>query len=164
MILFSIKGGGFVSPLALITESMEAQLSDLSGILREVAEQVILPVFGKHYDASGLKTHGGLLKQALTQAGATGNILEIAGNKLTVGVSYEAVPYAKYALEGRGAIRAKPGKSLRFYDDAGKPVFAKSVRASGPRPVVFLTQDEFDQIAVGVTQRLIERGASALPK
>ena len=164
MVLLTLNGGGFESPLAQIPESLEMQFADLSEILREVAEEVILPAFGKHYDASGLKTHSRVLKQALTEEGAKGNILTVGANQLSVGISYEQVPYAEAALEGRKAFSATKKKALRFYDSNGKAIFVKSVKASPPHPVVFLTQNEFDQIAVGVTQRLLERGAQALPK
>lgn len=166
-----LTGMGQTSPLAAFSQEMAEELKDLSPFLKEVAEEIILPAFGRHYDQSGIKSHsqvygpgGNLLKTAVTKAQSFGNVLEIRPRGLTAGVSYEALPYAKWVFEGRGAVLAKKAKALRFYDDSGKPIFVKRVGPAPPHPVIFLTEGEFTQIADRLTQKLVEMGAHPIGK
>ena len=147
------------SPFGAITDNLNSQIDDVSEILREVADSTLLPILGKHYDASGLKSHSGLLKQALTKQGARGNILNIADNKMSAGIDYDQIPGSKQAIEGRGAIKAKKGHSLRFYDDNGKPIFAKSVKSAPAHPVIFLSDAELETVKNAVTEKIIAKSS-----
>lgn len=163
MALLMLHAGGQSQILARFSDAIAENLRDLSPILREVAKDIVFPAFARHYAASGLKQRTGAAKQAATQIGAKGNVLEIRPNGLTAGVSYQQMPYLRWIFEGRGPIRAKKAKALRF-DVNGKPVFVKSVGAAPARPVVFLTEEEMEQIGHRITVRLMERGAQPVRK
>lgn len=162
MPILSLKTGGITTTLAAFPQALEALLSDLSPILAEVAEEIILPAFGRNYDRSGLKKRTGVLRTAVTTAGAKGNFLEIRATGLTVGVDAQALGGEIYALRGRGPVVARKGKSLRFFDDNGKAIFAKRVKAAPPHNVIYLTESDYEKVAELVTKRLVEMGASAI--
>lgn len=152
--MINLAGGG----ISAIPQKITNYLEEIEKIAQEIGETVILPViFQKHYDSSGLKSHTGILKAALTKPGATGNVLTVAGGKITAGIDYSAVPGSKEALEGRGAIKAKTGHSLRFYDENGKPIFVKSVRAAPAHPVIYLTSGETAEIGEAASAKIVDK-------
>ena len=131
-----------------ITESLQ-RMTELAEnpapVLERLGQQVILPVFYRHYMQSGLRQRSRRLMTAVAQRGAPGNYFRVTNTSLEVGVVYEEFPYFKWALEGRGPVRAKPGKMLRFFNDYGKPIFRKQVGPAPARPVIFLTPGEITE-------------------
>lgn len=108
-----------------------------STLLEEIGEQVILPMLASRFDRSGLKSRSGLMRAAVSQRGAPGNVFEVNGNRLTVGIDYGAVPHARYQLEGSlpHVIRPrKPGGRLVFFwKKLGRMVFLRKVNHPGTR-------------------------------
>lgn len=150
------------------TEPLDKLLSDIGRVdelLNQVADDAVFHILARHYDASGIKQggvfggrHYNLLKLAITKRGAYGNITKIEGIRLTVGVSYEQIYYARWALEGRGPVRAKPGKFLRWINpDTGKIMFAKSVGSAPAHPIYFLDAGELREIGSKLTQLIDAR-------
>jgi hypothetical protein len=149
-----LQGGDRAEPLAAFADTMLERLQDLSPLLKEVAEEILQPALGRHYEASGLKERSGVMKTAVTQTGARGHLLEVRPNGLTIGIDYNALPYAKYAIEGRGPVVPKTRKALHWKDESGHDVFATRVRASGPHDIYYLTEAEFSQVARALTEKL----------
>jgi len=148
------------------TDQIDAMMRDIERVddlLNQLADDAVFPILARNYDASGIKQggvfggrHVGLLKPAITKRGAFGNIVKVAGSTLTVGVSYQAVPYARWVIEGRGPVRAKNKKMLHWIDpDTGKDVFRKSVGPAPPHPVYFLSPGDLKEIEAHLAQ-LIE--------
>lgn len=154
MAKYHLHAAGLSSPITDIATGAIEKLQDLSKVLREVAQEYILPTFGQHYDTSGLRKGSGVLKSAVSKPGAKGNVLELRPTGLTAGVDYASLPYARYVFEGRGVVRAKNKKALRFLDSNGKPIFAKSVRAVAAHQVIYLTQGELDEVARRIEQKI----------
>src|SRR5579883_77559 len=98
--LVTLSGGDQTTALAAFADDLKHELQDLSPLLKQVAEDVIQPSFGRNYDRSGLRAGNGVLKQALTKTGARGNYLQISAQRLVAGVDYSAVPYFRYVIEG----------------------------------------------------------------
>lgn len=164
MAILYLEGGGQAEPLAAFADVLLDRLQDLSGLLKEVAEEILQPALGRHYDASGLKTRSGVMKTAVTKTGARGNILEVRPTGLTLGIDYGALPYARFAIEGRGPVTPKNKKALHWVDAQGRDVFARRVKASGPHDIYFLTEAEFAAVARALTEKLIALGGTQLPK
>lgn len=111
--------------------------------LDAIADHVFLGETGalaRNYQRSGLKIKSGLLFRAITNRAWRGNYVKKDGNAVTVGLDFRTVSYAKWAIEGRGAVVAKPGKFLRFVID-GKVFYRKRVGPAPPRPVYFMTPE-----------------------
>lgn len=159
-----LEGGGQAEPLAAFADAMLERLQDLSELLKEVAEEVLAPALGRHYEASGLKTRSGVMKTAVTKTGARGNILEVRPTGLTLGIDYNALPYARFAIEGRGPVAARNKRALHWKDESSKDVFATRVRASGPHDIYYLTEAEFTAVARALAEKLIALGGTKLPK
>ena len=127
-----------------------ARIARVDDLMDRLTDDVVLPILAKHYDASGIKQGGlrtGAFKSAITQRGAPGNVFSKTAGRLTVGVSYDQLPYARWVLEGRGPVRPVRAKVLHWIDpDSGKDVFAKSVGPAPAHPVYFLTGEELGQI------------------
>lgn len=117
---------------------MRQAVTNVAPVLERIGQEVVLPAYGRNYASSGLRKRTGLLVTALTKRGARGSIFEVRGNELTTGVDVQAIPYAKWAIGGRGPVVAKRAKALRFYDRSGKVIFRKRVGPAPARPVVFL--------------------------
>lgn len=159
-----LEGGGQAEPLAAFADAMLEGLQDLSGLLKEVAEEVLQPALGRHYEASGLKTRSGVMKTAVTKTGARGNLLDVRPTGLTLGIDYGALPYARFAIEGRGPVVPRNKKALHWVDAQGKDVFATRVKASGPHDIYYLTEAEFAAVARALSEKLIALGGTKLPK
>jgi hypothetical protein len=133
-------------------------------LLDQLADEVILPILAQHYDSSGIKQSSpqasmfggsqGLLKQAVTKRGAFGNTIEKSPGHLTVGVSYQDIPYARWVLEGRGPVKPVNKKVLHWVDANGKDVFAKSVGPAPAHAVYFLTPEELGRVEVALEMKL----------
>jgi hypothetical protein len=158
-----LTGAGQSTPLVGFADDMKHELADMSDILKRAAEEVIQPAFGRNYDRSGLKKGTGILKQALTKTGSTGNYLRITAQSVTAGLDYGREPYFRWATEGRGDVYPRTKKFLKF-DINGKTVFTKHSRPAPPRPVVFLSPEDFQLLAGRLTEMLVARGATRLPK
>lgn len=147
---------------SIIVGGIEGRIDDIlqrikqvDRLLDELVDADILPILGRHYDQSGIHTHGGALKRALTQRGAQGNQITKMAGRLQVGIDYNALPEARWVIEGRNAVTAKPGHALRFFDEAGKPVFAKHVKAVPAHPLFFLTPDELAQVEADLQAKIM---------
>lgn len=129
-------------------DKQRAAINDKSAILDAIGMQVVLPMLARRYDESGLKKRTGIMKQAIAIRGAPGNIYQIDGNRLTVGVDYAVVPQSKWQLEGTlpHEIRPKkPGGVLRFYwARIGKWVTLKRVWHPGTRARLIYRMDQAD--------------------
>lgn len=143
-----------------VVEYLKRNIADMTPILAEAADRVILPQLGLNYGRAGIKTRRSILKNAITKRGARGNILEIRPDSITAGINYGVLPWAQSVLEGRRAVYPIRAKVLRWWDDAGKPIFRKSAGPAGPHPVYYVTQAMLDETAAFITKRLLE-GAHA---
>jgi hypothetical protein len=143
-LLMGVNGAS--GPFSAQIADLKADLGNLEAFLNHVADTVVYPALARNYVDSGLKSHRGVVKAAVSTRGAKGNTLSIQGGHLSVSVDYGAVPEAQYALEGRKAFKAARGHTLRFFDDNGKPIFTKSVRASRPHEVFYLTEQDVAKI------------------
>ena len=157
----SIQANAWTEQVDEILKSIE----HVDAILDELGEDVVLPILARHYDASGIKQggiyggrHVGILKPAITKRGSFGNIFEKLPGMLTVGVSYEAIPYARWVIEGRGPVRPKRKKVLHWIDpDTGKDVFRKSVGPAPPHPIYWLSAQELKEVSEALTRLVLER-------
>lgn len=140
-IILTDQGAPFSSDIG----EMKRRIENLQQIIERIADENVLPALGRNYNASGLKTHTGVLKQAITKRGAQGNVVKIDGNHLTVGVDYQTIPYARWALEGRGPVYAKNKRFLRF-EINGKVIFAKRVGPAPAHDVYYLTGSDLAEI------------------
>jgi hypothetical protein len=142
-------------------EEFEAAVAHLPEILDRVIDKVVLPILRAHYDASGIKTHSAILKDAITKRGAKGNLITHHGMGVTVGVDYAQAPYAQWVIEGRKRVVAKPRHALAFRID-GKLVIVKSVRAAPPHDIYSLTSSELESVQAGVLaeMQLFRKGGS----
>jgi hypothetical protein len=121
-------------------EKLKAAINDTAPILQAVADEVVLGETGllaRNYASSGLKQRSKLLYRGITQRGATGNYVRVTGDTVTVGVDPAKIKHVKWALEGRGVVRPRYKKALRFEID-GRVIFAKKVKASPPHQVYYL--------------------------
>jgi hypothetical protein len=143
-LMMSVNGAG--GPFTAQIAEIKADMANLEAFLDHVADTVVYPALARNYDDSGLKVHRGVVKAAVSKRGAKGNTLSIQGGRLSIGVDTGAVPESQYALDGRPAFRAPRGKTLRFWDDNGKPLFTKRVRASPPHEVFYLTEQDVTKI------------------
>lgn len=159
-----LTGFGREEPLAGYAQDIADQFHDLSDLLAEVGERILLPAFARNYTRSGLKSRSSALFKSVSARGAKGNIFEVCATGITVGMDDGAIPYAKWAFDGRGPVRAKNAKALRFDPGNGKPIFRKSVGPSQPHAVIYLTDEDYEAFADAVTAGLIARGATPLPK
>lgn len=139
--------------------ALRQRLGNLTALLNRIADQVVLPALARNYDASGLKAHSGILKRGISQRGARGNYIRASGLSVTVGVNYGAIPYAKWALEGRGPVRAKRAKALHFFI-GGKEFFRKSVGAAPAHNVYYLAGADLDRIREMAREYMKPKGVS----
>ena len=158
-----LTGGDQSTPLVSFADDIKHALADLTPLLREAAEQVIQPIFGRNYDRSGLRSGNGVLKQALTKTGSRGNFLRVTGNSITAGVDYSGLPYARFVIEGRGEVLPKSKKAIRF-DINGKQVIVKHAKASPAHPLVYLGPEDFERLTSFLTSRLVQLGAKPISK
>lgn len=115
--------------------NVKQNLQDVQSTLEEIGKEVILPAYGRNFDAAGVKKKvRGHLRNALTKRGEPGNIFTISGNTLTTGVDYQPHKYFKYFIEGRGPVKVKRAKFLRFVNEDGKVIFTKRVRSAPAHP------------------------------
>lgn len=159
-----LSADGYAEPLVRMTDELLAKLWNMQPIIEEAVDKVARPILASHYDKSGLKTTSGTLRKAAAVKGAKGNVTQVTQNGATIGVSYAAVPHARWAFEGRGRVVPVRAKVLRWYDESGKPVFSKHSRATKPHPVVFLTASELGEIGAYLATTLVKRGAEAIKK
>ena len=113
------------------------RLTQMSGALNAIGEQVILPAYGRRYRASGLKDRSGGAFRALTQKGAAGNYFQVHGNTLICGVDETLWNrYLKYPVMGHQStrIRVKKAKALKIRIGGMTIIFRKSVRGTKPHP------------------------------
>lgn len=141
-------------------EVIKQNLLHLTQVVEEVAADTILPMLERHYNASGLKVHSGVLKQAITKKGAKGNIFRIsmAGNTsvhLTLGVDTDAIDYHGVPLEGRRAVVPVKAKVLRWIGPNGKPIFSKYSKPVPPHPEIMMLSDgELKQVEEEISKRM----------
>lgn len=121
------------------------KIKDVTPAARRIGDNVISRRIGFNYHTVQLRQKTGRLFAASTRRGAFGNIFTVIGNVLTWGVDYEMLPYAKWAIEGRGPVIAKRAKALRFVDWFGNLVFRKRVRAAPARLYFYLTPDDIER-------------------
>lgn len=115
---------------------MEQRLRNPEPALEAVADKVVMPALGRNYVKSGLRSCTGRLFDGITLRGATGNYVRVTGAAVTVGVDYARLPYARWALEGRGVVRPRRAKVLRWVDCfTGKVIFAMKSKATPPHAV-----------------------------
>ena len=98
----------------------------------------------------------GALYRSLTENGE-GNISQDLPDGIRVGTGLKT-PDGRYNIGrlmqyGRRAIQAKPGHVLRFIVN-GKPVFAKSVKASPARKFLFIDSNTAQAVANVFSQRI----------
>lgn len=117
---------------------MRARLGDTTPLLQAMVDRVLLPALARNYLASGIKTHNGMLYRGITQRNARGNQIVATPTSLRVGLSYEQLPYARYVIEGRGAVVARKARALHFFI-GGQEFFRRRVRAAPPHEVYYLT-------------------------
>lgn len=130
----------------------------VDGLLDQLADETVLPILAGHYDASGIHTRGGGLKDAITKRGAPGNVIQKSPGRLTVGVSYEQVPYARWVIEGRGPVRPKRARVLHWIDpDTGKDVFSKYSNPVPPHPIYVLSAADLKEVEAALTRLVLER-------
>lgn len=132
--------GDWIKPLRDMRDRLR-NAGDASGAMNKVADQVVLPAMRRNYHAAGIGIRTGKLIAGVSERGAIGNYVRITGRRLTVGVSTQAIPYAKWVLEGRGSVVARKAKALRF-EINGKVVFRKRVGPARARPVHYLTDGD----------------------
>ncbi len=133
-----------------------ARLDRIGDAFEELADETVLPILARHYDASGIKHNfpqasifggaQGVLRRGITQRGALGNFFDKTAMGFVTGVSYGIIPHAKWVLEGRGPVRAKRGKALHWVDENGREIFVKSVGPAPAHPVYFLTPAELGEV------------------
>lgn len=118
-------------------ETVKENLKHGEAVLTQVGEQVILPMLEARYDATGLQKRTGMMKTAVSKRGAPGNVFEVSDSKLTVGIDYNAVPWAKYQLEGSLAHEIRPRKPggllVFFWKKLGKVVYLRRVSHPGTK-------------------------------
>ena len=120
-------------------QRMLNNLARLDQFMDELGDEVVLPILAEHYQAAGIKTHTGDLLAAITKRGAKGNIFQKIQGRLVVGVDYNALPYARWVIEGRGYVFPVRAKMLRWFDEqTGKPIFAKFARPAPKHPIYYL--------------------------
>lgn len=151
-------------------EAYKKRILRLREIIEEVAEEEILPLLSRNYDASGLKTHRGLVKQAISKRGAAGNIFktEQVGDaiRFTAGVdkNTQVGLEAYWAVEGNAPSgsgdRIYPKhKKFLFFNLDGKPIFAKSVKVAPAHPTVYsVSQGEEEAFRQSVYKRVTAEG------
>lgn len=138
-------------------ERQKAVLRDVGTVLNRIADEVVMPALARNYVKSGIRTRTGRLKTALMSRNAAGNVCRVSGATLEFGVDYGALPYARYVIEGRGPVRARRAKALRFYDAYGKVVFRKSVGPAPSHDLVYLTEADLTH-AQQVVDRMLGEG------
>jgi len=141
-------GGPFTTEIA----QLKTEVANLDAFLDHVADTIIYPALARNYDQSGLKVHRGVVKAAVSKRGAKGNVIEIRNGHLTISVDTAAVPEAEWAINGRPGFQAKRGKTLRFFDDNGKPIFAKRVKAARPHEVFHLNDGDIAKIQAAAVE------------
>lgn len=98
-------------------EALKAKLHNPESMLRAIGQQAMLPYFGRRLTTVGVKDKTGRLRAAISQEHAPGNVFDLQGDSITVGVDYDRLPYAKYVIEGAGRhpIAARRVKFLVFW-------------------------------------------------
>jgi hypothetical protein len=133
-------------------ERIVERLQNLEPLLNELADDV-LQILARNWQSSGIQTHSGVMKSAVTKRGAKGNILSVSSSGVRVGIDYATLPYARFVIEGRGPVQAKRAKALHF-DINGKSVFAKSVKAAPPHRLYYLTQPDLLQLETDLSNMI----------
>jgi len=144
-------------------DKLLARIERMDDLMDRLADEVVLPILEQHYASSGIKhggiyggRHAGLLKPAVTKRGAFGNVIYKSAHSLTVGVSYQAIPYARWVIEGRGPVRPVRAKMLHWIDpDTGKDVFRKCVGPAPPHPLYYVTPAELHKIELALNAMII---------
>jgi len=110
--LTGFDSGSGIEQLDRLSDSLQRP----GDILGKVADAVIFPMLARNYVASGLKQRSGRLFNGITKRGAPGNYVRESPGEITVGVSYEQIPYAQSILEGAQAhdIPNAFGRGPRF--------------------------------------------------
>jgi len=84
-------------------EALKAKLHNPEPMLRAIGQRAMLPYFGRRLTTVGVKDRTGRLRAAISQENAPGNVFDLQGDSITVGVDYDQVPYARYVIEGADA-------------------------------------------------------------
>jgi hypothetical protein len=109
-------------------------------ILNAVVDRVILPALATNYYATGLKDNSGSLLKSISQRSGTGNYVQINGDSVKVGVSYSAVPYAKWQIEGVPFVRIPSRfKFMKFVGIGDRTYYLKTAGPIPAHPVYALT-------------------------
>jgi hypothetical protein len=144
------------------------QFQNAVRVVEDTAEQVLLPMLESNYNASGIKTHRGVVKKSITKRFAEGNILKAEGGApgmvhLEVGTSLLA---AKYAIEGNkpkgGGDYIYPvrAKALSFTIN-GKRMVRKRVHTAPPHDTIYqLTGAEEELFKEKVIENLMKTDLS----
>jgi hypothetical protein len=136
-----LTGDGANTGLARIpATALQAIEKNLVSIQRKAIEDIVLPAFGRQFDAAGLHSRSGAARAAATRVGAKGNVCVIGEGGATVGVSYAVMPYLRWLQEGRGPVTPRNAKALKIPIGGGNFIFRKFARAAPARPFIFLTE------------------------
>ena len=150
-----------VKPEEGYTEKMLERIQNIEPLMDRLVDSDVLAILEENYAASGIKWHTqqrvstGTLKAGVTKRGAKGNYIIPSKQGARVGVSYDAIPYARFVIEGRGPLRAKRAKALHFWLD-GKEFFRKSVGPAPPHPIYYLTEVDLDRLGAKLSEMIGE--------
>jgi hypothetical protein len=152
MASYSISADAWTAQIDAILANVE----NADNIYDQLADKV-LDILGRHYDQSGLKVKSGVLKAGVSKRGAYGNIVEKSPNRIVVGVSYQAIPYAQSIIEG-----ARPhdipnafGRGKRF--GVGGRFQGMFHPGNAPHPLYFLTDSDRQEVESELNRLVLER-------
>jgi hypothetical protein len=144
-------------PLYRHVEKIAERIQHIENLLDEIVDEDILPALARNYDRSGLKKQSGQLYQAITKRGAKGNVVMKRPGSVLVGIDLNAIPYAKWVIDGRGEVRPTRAKALHWIDPVtGKDVFAKRSRPTPPHDIYYLTPGDLEQIEKHILAKIAE--------
>jgi hypothetical protein len=123
--LYSTMDGGWVQTIVEIRE----ELSDMDGLLRTIARDVILPELRANYFASGLHVRTGRLLAAISEEGAVGNFINVNDNTVEVGIDTSVEPYFGVIIYGHQGYmtttKTTPAKRMQTKMTVYKPYQGK---------------------------------------
>jgi len=131
------------------------QMENAVQVITQTVDSDLMPILERNYNASGIKTHRGVVKRAITKRNAPGNLFKIESGKpgevrLTVGIdtTTQEGKEAYYAIEGNdpgsGYIYPKTAKALHFTAN-GKQVIVKRVRAAPSHDTIYTLSGQEEQ-------------------
>lgn len=116
---------------------LQAKLKNKDALLASIGRNALLPFFGRRLTTCGVKDKTGNLRSAISEEGAPGNVFDVAGDSITVGVDYNRIKHARWVIEGAdphgfGPRRAK--MLVFWWARKGRMFIGKWVNHPGQKP------------------------------